>query len=153
MASTQKVRLVVKDDDDVTVVDDEIDGSVNGDHIFNAMNSRCDFGLWERADAMGPGVLFTVMNSEYPWQNQAWAKQILQDIIQRLGLAGDPCEFTFQVRKMPEYGTNSDAPGGPLAPKNPGLGPRRHGPDLGGYETPAGPGASLARMRGTLARV
>ena len=153
MASTQKVRLVVKDDDDVTVVDDEIDGSVNGDHIFNAMNSRCDFGLWERADAMGPAVRFAVMNSTYAWQDQAFAKQSLQNIIDSLGRAGVPCEFTFQVRKMPEYGTNSDAPGGPVAPKNPGLGPRRHGPDLGGYETPAGPGASLARMRGTLARV
>ena len=63
MASTQKVKLVVIDDEDVIVVDDEIDGSVNGDQIFKEMNSRCEFGLWERTDAMGPGVRFAVMNS------------------------------------------------------------------------------------------
>ena len=152
MASTQKVKLVVKDDEDVTVVEDEIDGSVNGDQIFKEMNTRCAFGLWERADAMGPGVLFTVMNSGYAWQDQAYAKRILQDIIDRLDRAGVPCSFTFQVRKKGEYETNSDAPGGPVAPKNPGLRPR-HGPDYGGFETPGGPGVSLARMRGTLARV
>ena len=63
MASTQKVRLVVKDDDDVTVVDDEIDGSVTGDQIFKEMNSRCAFGQWLKAEALGPNVKFTVMNS------------------------------------------------------------------------------------------
>ena len=152
MAGTQKIRLVVKDDDDVTVVEDEIDGSVTGDQIFNAMNSRCAFGLWERADAMGPAVRCPVMNSLFAGQDQAFAKQSLQLIIDSLGRAEVPCEFTFQVWKKGEYETNSDAPGGPVAPKNPGLRPGR-GPDLGGYETPAGPGASLARMRGTLARV
>ena len=154
MAGTQKIRLVVKDDDDVTIVDDEIDGRVNGDQIFNEMNTRCAFGLWERADAMGPGVRCAVMNSTSAWQDQAYAKRVLQSIIDSLTNIGGPREFTFQVQKKEEFrDPATDSPGGPLAPKNPGLGPRRHGPDLGGYETPAGPGASLARMRGTLARV
>ena len=154
MASTQKVKLVVIDDQDVTVMENELDGSVNGDQIFKEMNSRYDWRLWEQADAIGPGVYCTVMNSQYAYQNQGYAKGILQDIIDRFGRAGVPCEFTFQVRKKEEFrDPATDSPGGPLAPKNPGLGPRRHGPDLGGYETPAGPGASLARMRGTLARV
>ena len=153
MAGTQKIRLVVKDDDDVTVVDDEIDGSVNGDQIFKEMNTRCAFGLWERADAMGPAVRCPVMNSEYTRQDQAFAKQSLQLIIDSLGRSEVPCEFTFQVQKKEEFrDPAADSPGGPVAPKNPGLRPGR-GPDLGGYETPAGPGASLARMRGTLARV
>ena len=151
MASTQKVRLVVKDDDNVTVVEDEIDGSVNGDQIFKEMNTRCAFGLWERADAMGPAVRCPVMNSVFAGQDQAFAKQSLQLIIDSLGRAEVPCEFTFQVRKMTEYETNSDAPGGPVAPKNPGLRPG-HGPDYGGFATPGGP-KSLARMRGMLTGV
>ena len=153
MASTQKVRLVVKDDEDVTVVEDEIDVSVTGDQIFNAMNSRCAFGLWEKADAMGPGVRCAVMNSEYAWQYEAYAKRNLQNIIDSLGRAGVPCEFTFQVRKKEEFrDPATDSPGGPVAPKNPGLRPR-HGPDYGGFETPGGPGASLARMRGVVSLI
>ena len=152
MASTQKVKLVVIDDQDVTVMENELDGGVNGDQIFKEMNSRYDWRLWEQADAIGPGVYCTVMNSAYAYQDQVYAKGILQDIIDRFGRAGVPCEFTFQMRKKGEYETNSDAPGGPAPSTNPGLRPR-HGPDYGGFETPGGPGASLARMRGTLARV
>ena len=153
MASTQKVKLLVKDDENVIVVDDEIDGSVTGDQIFKEMNSRCAFGLWERADAMGPGVRFAVMNSRDAWQDQAYAKRVLQSIIDSLTNIGGPREFTFQVRKKEEFrDPAADSPGGPVAPKNPGLRPR-HGPDYGGFATPGGPGVSLARMRGTLARV
>ena len=152
MASTQKVRLVVKDDDDVTVVDDEIDGSVNGDQIFNSMNSRCAFGLWERADAMGPAVRFAVMNSTYAWQDQAFAKQSLQNIIDSLGRAGVPCEFMFKVQKKEEFRDPvADSSEGPEYALNPGLRPR-HGPDYGGFETPGGP-KSLDRMRGMMTGV
>ena len=93
------------------------------------------------------------MNSVFAGQDQAFAKQSLQLIIDSLGRSEVPCEFTFQVWKKGEYETNSDAPGGPVAPKNPGLRPGRHGPDYGGFETPGGPGVRLDRMRGTLGRV
>ena len=152
MASTQKVKLVVLDDEDVTVVEDEIDGSVNGDQIFKEMNTRCAFGLWERADALVDKEKFAVSNSSNTWQDQTYAKEDLQRIIGILPTIGAPCRFTVQVRKKGEYETNSDAPGGPVAPKNPGLRPRQ-GPDDDGFETPAGLGVSLARMRGMLSRL
>ena len=151
MASTQKVRLLVKDDDDVVVVDYEIECSATGEQLFNEINRRCNFGNWERADALVDKVKFAVSNSGNTWQDQAYAKRALQSIIDSLPTIGAPCRFTVQVRKKGEYETNSGAPGGPVAPKNPGLRPRQ-GPDYGGFETPAGP-KSLARMRGMLARV
>ena len=105
MASTQKVKLVVLDDEDVIVVDDEIDGSVNGDQIFKEMNSRCAFGLWERACAKGHCVRFAVMDSADATQDQAYAKRVLQSTLDSLANIGGPCEFTFQVRKKGEYET------------------------------------------------
>ena len=154
MASTQKVRLLVKDDDDVVVVDDEIECSATGEQLFNEINRRCDFGEWERADAFVNKVPYAVSNSRNTWQdNQAYAIGSLQRTIGILPTIGAPCRFTVQVRKKGEYETNSDAPGGPVAQKNPGLRPGRHNPDYGGFETSAGPGVSLARMHRTLARV
>ena len=153
MASTQKVKLVVKDDDDVTVVDDEIEGSVTGVQLFKEMNSRCEFGKWSRADALGEHVKFNVMNSRDTGHNEERATRILQDIIDSLGRAGVPCEFTFKVQKKEEFrDPAADSPEGPEYALNPGLGPRRHGPDHGGFETPGGP-KSLARMRGMLTGV
>ena len=154
MAGTQGVKLVVEDADGVTVVNDDYNGVASGAQIFNAMNSKCVFGLWASAEAAGPRVMCPVMNSLVPRMDQAFAIQSLQLIIDSLGRAEVPCEFTLKVCKKEESrDPNADSPEGPEYAPNPGLGPRRHGPDYGGYETPAGPGASLARMRGTLARV
>jgi len=47
MASTQKIRLMVKDDDGMVVVDDEIECSATGEQLFNEMNRRCEFRKWE----------------------------------------------------------------------------------------------------------
>ena len=152
MVSTQKVRLVVKDDDDVTVVDDEIDGSVTGVQLFKAMNVHCAFGQWLKVESLGPNVKFTVMNSRDSWHNEACAKRVLQEIIDSLVRAGVPCQFTFKVQKKAEFrDPAADSPEGPEYALNPGLRPR-HGPDYGGFETPGGP-KTLARMRGMLAGV
>jgi hypothetical protein len=153
MTSTPKVFLVVKDCDDVTVVEDEIDGIVTGAQLFKEMNSRCEFGKWSRADALGPHVQFNVMKSHNQGDNEASATRILQDIIDSLVRAEVQCEFMFKVQKKEEFrDAAADSPEGPEYPLNPGLRPR-HGPDYGGFETPGGPQASLARMRGMLARV
>ena len=154
MAGTQSVKLVVEDADGATVVNDNYDGVATGDQIFRAMNSKCVFREWSLAEALGPHVKFTVMNSRDPRHNEAHAKRVLQDIIDSLARMGAACEFTFKVWKNEESrDPNADSPEGPEYALNPGLGPKRNGPDYGGYETPAGPGASLDRMRGTLARV
>jgi hypothetical protein len=155
MASTQKIRLLVKDDDGVIVLDDEIECSATGEQLFNEMNRRCEFRKWERADMWVDKAVFAVSNSGNALQDQAYAKEQLRKIIDSLPTSGEPCRLTVQVRKkddVSEYETNSDTSGGPVAPKNPGLKPR-HGPDYGGFETPEGPEGTLARMRGTLARV
>ena len=146
------IKLVVEDADGATVVNDDYDGAATGDLIFRAMNLKCPFGLWASAEALGPHVKGPVMNSLFPRMNETFAKQSLQQIIDSLGRAEVPCEFTFQVRKKQELrDPAADSPSGPAPSTNPGLRPG-HGPDYGGFETPGGP-KSLARMRGMLTGV
>ena len=168
MASAQKIRLLVRDDQEVIVVDDEIECSATGEQLFNEMNRRCEFRKWERADMWVDKEVFAVSNSGNLGQDQAYAKEQLRKIIDSLPTSGAPCRVILQVQKKgddSEY-QNSDAPGGPVAPKNPGLKPLA-GPNYGGFETPGGPdkekakteglqkchAESLARMRGMLGRV
>ena len=120
MASTHKVKLLVKDCDDMDILDQEIDGSVTGVQLFREMNSRCEFGKWSRADALGENVRFNVMNSRDPRHNEERVTGILQDIIDRLGRAGVPCEFTFKVQKKEEFrDPAADSPEGPEYALNP----------------------------------
>ena len=58
-----QVKLVVKDPYGVELVEDDVNGSANGEQLFNRMNSMCEFAKWTRADTEGPDVNFTVMNS------------------------------------------------------------------------------------------
>jgi len=175
MASAQKIRLLVRDDQEVIVVDDEIECSATGEELFNEMNRRCEFGKWERADMWVDKAVFAVSNSGNASQDQAYAKAALQNVIAGLPTLVAPCRLTLQVQKKGDDSDyqNSDAPGGPVAPKNPGLQPLA-GPNYGGFETPAGPegrgtqkkegarageggvggsdgAGTLARMRGLLA--
>ena len=146
MASTQKVRLVVKDDDDVTVVDDEIDGDATGDQIFRAMISLCPFGLWDFAYLVSSESRYTVWHSGHippRGEGDESVTEVLQRIMDRLPPSEELCRFTLEVQKRGDR--RSNGPSDPDPVRNPGLRPR-HGPDYGGFET-------LARMRGTLARV
>ena len=151
-----KVKLAVIDSDGVYIVDDEIQGiltePVTGAKLFSEMNARCEFATWSRADATGENVKFNVMNSRIGHHNAERATRILQDVIDSLGRAGVPCEFTFQVWKKEEFiDPATDSPEGPDYPRNPGLEPLRHGPDGGRVPTVEGP--LFARMRGLLTRV
>ena len=92
------------------------------------------------------------MNSRRGQHNAERVTRILKDVIDSLGRAGVPCEFTFQVWKKEEFRDPvADSTEGPEYPRNPGLEPLRHGPD--GDSLFEMPGPVFARMRGLLARV
>ena len=137
---------MVEDDDDETVAEDEIEAST-GEEVFRAMEALCRFEDWERADVLTRGLKgmaqYQVSDDR---SNREDAKKLLQAIMVQVGASG----FLLQVQKKEDE--QIDGPEGPYAPENVGLRPLP-GPRGDGLETPAGPEATLARIRGTLARV
>ena len=154
MASAETLRLRVQDGNGTEtmneeVPDEEIKGMLDGAQIFKIMNSRCGFALWQWAVLETRGGRDTVYAGV---TREPGVQRSIQRILDRdrLTPSTEPGVFTLEVRKIRER--RGDGPPDPESAPHPGLRPG-HGPDYGGYETPAGPGASLARMRGTLARV
>ena len=153
MTSAQTVRLLVKDSNGIetmneVVPDEEIKGIVDGTQIFNIMNSRCGFDLWQWAVLETRGGRNTVYAGV---TREPGVKRSIQRILDRdrLTPSTEPCVFTLEVRKERER--PGPGPRDPESAPHPGIRPL-YGPDYGGFETPAGP-KSLARMRGMLARV
>ena len=148
MASIQKVRLLVVDSDDVKVMDEQVESIGSGKSIFDTMNSRCGFDKWATAFVSWQGQTCSVYTGAELEQN---VKSDMQLFINRLSPGTEQRTFTLEVQKQGD--DRSDGSPGPDPVRNPGLRPGRHGPDHGGFETSGGPGVSLARMCGTLARV
>ena len=141
------IKLLVEDFEDVVVAEDDVEDAT-GEQLFKAMNSLCRFDLWARADVWVGRRNFEVSNADDVRQDKAYATMTLQHIMDRVGASASG--FRLIVQKKEDR--QSEGPAGPYPPQNPGLRPR-HGPDYGGFETPAGPGVSLARMSGMLERV
>jgi len=154
MASAETLRLVVKDGHAIetmneVVPDQEIKGILDGAQIFKLMNSRCGFALWEWAVLETRGGRRDTVYAGFT--REAGIARSIQRIIDRARStpSAQPCVFTLEVRKKREV-IRGDGPRGPIPAPHPRIGPL-HGPDYGGFDTPAGP-KSLARMRGMLAR-
>jgi hypothetical protein len=154
MASAETVRLVVKDWHGIetmteVVPDEEIQGIVDGAKIFKIMNSRCGLALWQTAIMATRGGRRDTVYAGVT--REAGIVRSIQRNLDRVRStpSTEPCVFTLEVRKKREV-LRGDGAGGPESARHPGIGPL-HGPDYGGFDTPAGP-KSLARMRGMLAR-
>ena len=139
------IKLLVEDFEDVVVAEDDVEAAT-GEQLFKTMNSLCRFELWARADVFTGRRTYQVSDDRYGTANREDAKKLLQAIMVQVGASG----FLLQVQKKEDE--QIDGPEGTYAPENVGLRPLP-GPRGDGLETPAGPEATLARIRGTLARV
>ena len=140
MTTIQKVRLLVKDSDDVTVMDESVTGIASGKDIFDTMNRRCGFDNWASAFASWQGracSLYTGVEADFT------VKADMQKFIDRLSPCTEQCTFTLEVQKQGDR--RSDGPRGPDSATHPGLRPW-NGPGPVGFDTPGGP-RNLARMR------
>ena len=154
MATTETLRLVVKDGHGIETMNEvvpnkEIEGIVDGAQIFKIMNSRCGFALWQWAVFETRAGRRDQVYSGF--SREAGITRAIQRNLdgERSIPSTEPRVFTLEVRKKREV-RRLDVTRGPESAPHPGIGPL-HGPDYGGFDTPAGP-KNLARMRGMLAR-
>ena len=137
------IRLRVEEhEEDEEVSEHEIEAST-GEEVFQAMEALCRFELWARADVLAGRNHYEVSNDRDGTAKREDAKKVLQEIMEVVGASG----FLLQVQKKEDE--QSDGPAGPYRAEHPGFRPRS-GPGGDGLETPAGPDATLARMRGVV---